>query len=227
MRKIAVVAALLGMAAVAVPAHAQDILGLTLRPTDAMPDGSVTGLIDLVSTGDGTEVSVDLSGAADALTIEDYEDATEFVVWAVDMDGVRHNLGPLNGDLVLEDAPVDFLVARIFMTAEADAEAQQPTGDRLYEVTLRRVDEVDTIPMQTESSDEPTDEDAGESADTEEEGSDAAGEGEDEGEGEGEGEEAQPKELPTTGDPVRDLLVLAALAIVLIGGGMRLRAVRI
>ncbi len=206
MRRFAFVVALLGLMAAVAPAHAQDILGLTLRPSDAMPDGSGTGLVDFVSSGSGTEVSVDLSGAAEGMSIEDFEGATDFIVWAVDMEGVRHNLGPLNADLVLEDAPADFLVARIFVTAEADAAATQPTGDRLYEVTLRGVDEVDTVPEQIDAADEPTEEEDAEA--TEE-------------------EDAKPSELPTTGDPMRDLLVLVALSIALIGGGLRLRTVKL
>ena len=209
MRRFALVVALLGLMATAMPTHAQDILGLSLRATDAMPDGSARGLVDFVSTGDGTEVSVDLSGAAEGISIDDFDDATDFVVWAVDMEGVRHNLGALNDDLVLEDASTDFLVARVFLTAESDAGATQPSGDRLYEVTLRNVDEVDTVPDDVDSSEEMADDDAASEEDAE--------------------EDAKPSELPTTGDPIRDLAVLLALATVLIGGGfsLRMQAVKI
>lgn len=211
MRRFAFVVALLGLMAAGATAHAQDILGLSLRPSEAMPDGSAPGLVDFVSTGSGTEVSVDLSGAVEGMSIEDFEGASDFIVWAVDMEGARHNLGPLNADLVLEDAPVDFLVARVFVTAESDAAVTQPTGDRLYEVTLRRVEEVDTVPEQTDAVDE--------AAEEEDEGEEAADE-------ETEAADAKPKELPTTGDPMRDLLVLVTLSIVLIGGGLRLRTVK-
>lgn len=213
MRRFAFVVALVGCMVAAIPAHAQDILGLSFRPTDAMPEGSAGGLVDFVSTGTGTEVSIDLSSSAEGMSIEDFDGASDFVVWAVDMKGARHNLGPLNADLVLESAPVDFLVARVFVTAEADANATQPTGDRLYEVTLRGVEEVDSVPEQTDASEEATEE---EDADAEEG-----------AEEEAEAEDATPKELPTTGDPMFDLMVLVALATVLIGGGLRLRTVKL
>ena len=87
---------------------------------------------------------------ADALVLEDYPDAEGWVVWAVDMDGRRHNMGVLDGNLVLEEAVADFVVARIFLTAEPALESAAPDGERLFVATLRSVEEVEATEVEEE-----------------------------------------------------------------------------
>jgi hypothetical protein len=184
------------------PAAAQDILGLSLRPTDEMPAGTARGTVDLVSEAGGqTNVHVDVSGAAESLKLEDHPGASAFVVWAVDNDGVRHNIGTLDEALVLADASVPFLVAKIYVTAEADAEAASPTGEQLFEATLRNVTEVEAPPAAAATgapaaaAPAPTEAPAAE----------------------------KPKVLPTTGAALPDGWVLAALALGLLAFGAWLR----
>lgn len=124
------------------PARAQDILGLSVRPTDLLPAGTARGSADILrSDAGGYLVSVDLSSAAEALVFDDYAGASAWVVWVVDMDGVRHNLGALDENLVLEDARTDGLVARVFVTAESAADVTTPSENRIFEATLRAVTE--------------------------------------------------------------------------------------
>jgi len=211
LRLLTATLAIIVFAAGTTPALAQDILGLSMRATEAMPEGTSRGLADIVDDGDGYAVSLDLSSAADALNLDDFDGAEAFVLWAVDMDGVRHNIGVLGDDGTLEDASVDFLIARLYVTAESDSAANQPTGDPLFLVTLRSVEEVDTV---AEEDAEDADEAASEAAD-------------DTDEGEAATDEAKPAELPTTGQPMRDLLVLLAMAGALLAGGLKLRSSRI
>lgn len=227
MRTLAVLIAFLAAAVLVTPAQAQDILGLTMRPS-ADVEGCPNGTADIMSEGDGYVVSVDLSGAAECLSGSEFESAGNYVTWAVDMDGNRHNLGTLSDDLTLEGAAVDYVVAKVYVTAEESADAVNPSADPIFSVTLRNVTEVEAQEDDMDAQDE---------ASEDEEGADEAGDEEDEAasdEAEEEGDMADeddadstPEELPTTGSLLRDLLVLAALATVLVLGGLRLRAVRL
>ncbi len=221
------------LAGLATSAHAQDIMGLSLRPTDAVPGSPGRGTVDITSSnGEGNyQIRVDMSGAADSLNLDDHDGATAWVVWAIDMDGVRHNIGSLDEDLLLEDAAVSYMVARVYVTAEEDPRAVQPS-EPLFSVTLRQVQEVDTIP-----ADEPADDGSGdEAADEGEDMADESTEGDQAEEGETSDEEGDsamasdeeetPAELPTTGGPISDMLMLVAIAAALLFGGMRLRAFR-
>jgi hypothetical protein len=202
---LAVAVVALGLVMRALPALAQDILGLSLRPTGEVPAGTARGTADIVvADGGGYLVSVDLSAAGDSLALEDFSGAEAFVVWAVDMDGVPHNLGTLGADNTLEDRPVDFNVARLLVTAEESADAANP-GEPLFQATLREValQEAAAEPTATPAA-EPT-------AVAEEAAEDGNG----------------PENLPTTGDPLRDLAVLAMVAAGLLAGGLRLRLVRL
>jgi hypothetical protein len=214
-RRILAAFVMLGLmlAGQATTAHAQDILGLSLRPTDAMPGSPGRGSVDITrSNGEGNyTIKVDMSGSADGMDLAEFEGATDWVVWAVDMDGVRHNIGTLDGDLMLESAAVSYMVARVYVTAESDASVKQPS-EPLFSVTLRQVEEVDTVPAdEEEASDEMADDEA-----ADEDAADAASD-----------EEETPAELPTTGGPLSDMLLLLAVAATLLFGGLRLRAVRI
>lgn len=198
----------------ALPAAAQDILGLSMRATDEMPAGTGRGTVDIV--GDGAnqfKVTVDLSGAAENMKLEEFAGATGFSVWAVDTNGVRHNLGQLDDSMVLKDAAAGFPVAKIYVTAEADAATASPTGKPLFTATLRNVTESDATATPASGAEattapatsagaaaaKPTDAPAAATA-------------------------QKPKELPTTGDLVPDLMVLAAVAAGLFLVGWRLRA---
>jgi len=206
MRKIAMALALGALLLSAQSAYAQDILGLSLRATSALPEGTPSGLADIESDGGTYAVTVDLSGAAEGLSLEDFDGADGFVVWAVDMDGNRSNLGTLDADLMLEGGSVENRVARLYVTAESDTAVINPTGDRLFQVTLRSVEEKEAMAGEDDAADE--------------------GEADDDGAAEEEADE-KPAELPTTGSLMRDLLVLLAVAGALILGGARLSRVRI
>ena len=197
-------------------AHAQDILGLSLRATSALPEGTPSGLADIESSGGAYVVSVDLSDAVDGLSLEDFDGAEGFVLWAVDMDGNRSNLGTLDEGFMLEGADVDGRVARLYVTAESDTGMANPTGDRLFQVTLRSVEEQEA----EESEDDAAEESEAEDDDADEGEADAEEDEEDKA-------DAKPSELPTTGNLMRDLLVLLAVAGALILGGARLRQVRV
>ena len=211
-------------------AYAQDIVGLSLRATDAMPGVASRGLVDIVkSTGEGNYVvKVDLLAAAEALDLTKFEGANAWVVWAVDMDGVRHNLGTLNEEFKLPEAAVDYLVARVYVTAEGDAKATAPGGEPLFSVTLRNVDEVDSPPADAAKSaaqaggtgtTAPTAKAEATTAATIAAPAAASGDQSKDG--------AKPKNLPTTGDPVQDVLMVLVVAAVLLFGGWRLRSVRL
>jgi hypothetical protein len=235
----------------AMPALSQDIFGLSFRPTEAS-DLSARGSVDIISSGDGYVVTVDLAAASDELSLDAYEDATTFVVWVVDMDGNVINVGELDDDLTLDDAEVDGVVAKVFVTPEADADGDAPEGQRLYELTLRNVAEVEQADDDAgdEASDDEGNEDAagddGDEAATDDEGDDASGDedaaddaddedanadadadadaADDDEDGEG---DEKPEELPTTGTDTRDMLVLLAVAAALLVGSISLRRARV
>lgn len=219
MRRIAVVFAGVAMWAVLTSpaAHAQNVQGLSLRAGEAMK-GSPSGLVDIVGNGDAATVMLDLSGAAETMKLADFDGAKAFVVWAVDMDGYRHNLGALSDELKLADVEVDYRVARIYVTAEADAGAAAPTGDPLYAATLRNVTEKDGAPAgaakasSAASSTSSSTSSTGAAASTGAAKPAAAG--------------AKPAELPTTGGGVGDLALLAAAAACLMFVGAKLAGVR-
>lgn len=230
MRRLAILLAILVAAALVTPAHAQDILGLTMRPS-ADVEGCPNGTADITSEGEGYMVHVDLSGAAECLSGSEFEAAGNYVVWAVDMDGNRYNLGTLDDSLMLEGAAVDYVVAKVYVTAEENADAVNPSSDPIFSVTLRNVTEVEAdeegMDAQDEESEEGADEDADEGSE-EGDDEDAAGdEDADEGDEGADEDEETPEELPTTGSLLFDLLVLAGMATVLVLGGLRLRAVRL
>lgn len=223
MRTLAVLIAFLAAAVLVTPAQAQDILGLTMRPS-ADVEGCPNGTADIMSEGDGYVVSVDLSGAAECLSGSEFESAGNYVTWAVDMDGNRHNLGTLSDDLTLEGAAVDYVVAKVYVTAEESADAVNPSADPIFSVTLRNVTEVEAQDDDMDAQDEASEDEEG--GDEEDEA--ASDEADEEGDmADEDGAESTPEELPTTGSLLRDLLVLAALATVLVLGGLRLRAVRL
>ena len=122
MRIFAMAAALFAAMVLVVPAHAQDIIGLGLHATEAMPDGTASGSVDIIKEGDEYEISVDMTAADDALNLDDYDDAEGFVVWAVDTDGNRYNLGTLGDDSTLTHTATGYMVARLYVTAEPDVD---------------------------------------------------------------------------------------------------------
>ena len=202
-RVLAIVAGLaLLMGTGALPAHAQDILGLSLRPTDAMDGSPGNGTLDITTTNGAGKytIKVDMSAAGEGLDLSAHEGATQWVAWAVDMDGMRHNLGALDGELMLESVPVDYMVARVYVTAEASAEVKSPSAP-LFVVTLRQVEEVETATDSAADDDGAADDESAEK----------------------ETKEEQPKELPTTGGPLQDMMLLLLVAAALVFGGMRLR----
>jgi hypothetical protein len=188
-------------------AHAQgDIRGVSFRPTDAMPPGTGSGSADISAAPDGTyRVSVDFSSQSETLVLDDFDGATAFVVWGVDMQGVEHRIGALTSDLVLEDASIDFLASGLIMSAEADADAASRTGDILFAITLRKVDKAaaaSTTGTATAAAPAPTPPPTAATSDS------------------------KPKELPTTGQLVRDLMVLAAVGLTLLVAGLQLKRAR-
>lgn len=211
MRRIALFLALAGLAVATAPVGAQDIKGLSFRATDAAPEGAGNGTVDIVADGDGYKVSVDLSGSADAFA-EKAVAGDHLVVWGVDMDGKRHNLGTLDDAYTLTDAAADFMVAKVYMTAEDDADAINPSSDPMFNLTLRTVTEVETAA--DEASMAAAESESASEGDTSAASAPAAA-------------PAKPQELPTTGTLVRDLAVLLAVAAAFVVGGLRLRAVRV
>jgi hypothetical protein len=200
----------------ALPASAQNIVGLSLRPQPAAPSGAARGSADIVeNTGGGYKVSADLSSNADTLKLQDYQGSNAFVLWAVDMDGQRHNLGALGKDLTLKDVAVAYTVAKLYVTAEPDPKAEAPTGQPLYQATLRNVTEVEAP---TAAATEAATETAATAAPTAEATAVAAATTT---------TPAKPSELPTTGSTAQDLAILAAIAMVLLLLGLRLRTVRV
>jgi hypothetical protein len=199
----------------ALPASAQDILGLSMRPTDEMPAGTGRGTVDIVSDGANQfKVTVDLSGAADNLKLENFEGATGFTVWAVDTNGVRHNLGQLDESLVLKDAIATDPIAKLYVTAEPDPAAASPTGKPLFTATLRNVTESEATATPATAAEATTAATTSAGAAAQPTGAPTATTAQ------------KPKELPTTGDLVPDLLVLAIVAAGLFLVGWRLRTVQ-
>jgi hypothetical protein len=201
-----VLAAVIALALGAVTAHAQDIVGVSFRPTDAMPPGTSAGTADIITNDDGTyTVSADFSRVSDALVLDDFDDASAFVVWAVDMSAAEHNIGALNEDLVLEGESVDYLVAQLLLSAESSADANSREGEVLFRTEIRKPDAsaatAATATPAAAASASPT----------------AAAADKD----------AEPKVLPTTGQLLRDLMVLAAVGVVLVLGGLQLRRARV
>ena len=213
MRKISILAVVIAGALVAggaLPVAAQDILGLSLRSTDELPSGTARGTADIVSGAEGQfTVSVDLSAAADDLKLADFDEAKAFTVWAVDTNGVRHNLGTLDESLTLKDAAAAFTIAKLYVTAEADGAATSPAGQELFTATLRNVKE--TSATATPAGAEPTDAKAA-AAPT----ATAAG-----------AAATKPDKMPTTGGELPDVLVVAVIAIALVLLGLRVRSVRV
>ncbi len=193
----------------AMTAHAQgDIRGVSFRPTDAMSAGTGAGSADISAAADGTyTVSVDFSTQTESLILDDFDGATAFVVWGVDMQGAEHPIGPLTKDSVLEDASIDYLPSGLLMSAEADPAAATRAGDILFKITLRQVDKAAaanataTATAAAEPTAAPT---AAAAAST----------------------STKPKVLPTTGQLFRDLAVLAAVGFALLLGGMQLKRSR-
>jgi len=211
----------------AMPVSAQSIYGLSFRTTDAAPTGAPRGSVDIVAADGGYVVTVDLSNAKDELDLGSYGGAKDFVIWAVDMDGVSENIGTLDGNLLLEEAEFPRLIAKIYLTAEPSASVEEPSGQRLYETTLRSVTEVAPQASDAESAamastaaataESPTEEAAAPTTAPEPtDASAAAKTGSD-----------KPKELPTTGSDLGDLIVLLVVSLILIGAGLKLRTVRI
>ncbi|MFN8422932.1 MAG: hypothetical protein U0470_05895 [Anaerolineae bacterium] len=236
MRRFLVVSGFVALlAALAVPAaHAQNVQGLSLRAGTALK-GSPNGTVDIVGDGATANVKVDLSGAAETMKIADFKDAKAFVVWAVDMDGYRHNVGALTDELKLADVKVDYRVARLYVTAEADANASAPTGDPLYAVTLRTVTEKDGAPAgeaKASGAAASTSSSAASSSSTSSSSSAAASSAPAAPAASSSSAKttaaagAKPANLPTTGGGVPDLLVLAAATMALLAVGARLAAIR-
>lgn len=218
------------LAAVATDTHAQDIVGLSMRATDAMPGGG-RGSVDIVKSQGASNylVSVDLAAAAEGMDLTEFEGAKAWVAWAVDMDGIRHNLGALNADSAIKDVPVDYMVARVYVTAEPDAAAKAPTGDPLFSVTLRNVKEVDTLPADSQAAAAQPAASATTAAAT---GAGAAAAATSVPAAQAPSaaaakDGAKPKELPTTGTWVQDVLAALLVATALLAGGWRLRSVRV
>jgi hypothetical protein len=192
------------LALAATTAHAQDIRGVSFRPTDEMPPGTGSGSASITVNDDGTyAVSADLSGLTNELVLDDFDGAGAFVVWAVDMTAVEHPVGALNADLVLEPTNVDFLVAQLLLSAEASADSSSREGEVLFRAKIREPDASAAAAATATPAAAPSPTAAAAATDDDE-----------------------PKELPKTGELVRDLLVLAAVGIFLIFGGIQLRRVR-
>lgn len=228
MRRTLAALAALGLAAsLAAPTYAQNILGMTMRPAPGSKDLAGTGLIDITrgETAGSYAVKVDLSKAAESLDLSKFEGASAFVVWAVDMDGMRHNLGTLDGKMALAETKVDYGVAKVYVTAEADAKAAAPSAP-LYVVTLRQVEEQESAPAAADSkaaasgatattdskAAAPTTASAGSTTATSPTAVAKAA--------------AKPSTLPTTGSGTSDLLVMGLLALLFVGVGLKLSGSR-
>lgn len=229
-RTLAVLAAFSLAAVVAAPIHAQDILGMSLRPAPGSTDLAGTGSIDILrgeKAGTYT-VKVDLSKAAESLDLSKFEGAKAFVVWAVDLDGQRHRLGKLDDKQALGDTAVDYGVAKVYVTAEADAEAASPSAP-LYALTLRQVKEQESAPAAADGK-------AAASAATATTDSKAAAPTAASGTASTTAgssptaeakKDAKPSTLPTTGSAKPDLLVMGLLALLFIGLGLKLSGGRV
>ncbi len=222
-RTLAALAALSLAAVLATPIMAQDIMGMSLRPAPGSKDLAGTGTIDILraeKAGSYT-VNLDLSKAAESLDLSKFEGAKAFVVWAVDLDGMRHRLGRLDDKQALADVAVDYSVAKVYVTAEADAEAAAPS-DPLYVVTLRQVKEQESAPAAADSkaaASGATATTATQAAAPTAASSSAAPTTEAK-------KDAKPSTLPTTGSARSDVLVMALLALLFIGLGLKLSGSR-
>lgn len=226
-RTLAALAALGLAAALAAPTFAQDIMGMSLRPAPGSKDLSGTGLIDILR-GDKAgsfKVKVDMATAAESLDLSKFDGAKSFVVWAVDMDGMRHNLGALDAQQALAETSVDYTVAKVYVTAEADAKAASPS-DPLYVVTLRQVKEQESAPAAADSKAAAS----GATATTDSKAAaptamattaSAAAASPTEAK-----KDSKPSTLPTTGTGATDLILMAMLAVLLIGAGLKLSGSR-
>ncbi|MFI0607805.1 MAG: hypothetical protein ACH37Z_07870 [Anaerolineae bacterium] len=227
MRRTLAALAALGLAAsLAAPIFAQDILGMSLRPAPGSKDLAGTGLIDITrgEKAGNFNVKVDLSKAAESLDLSKFEGAGAFVVWAVDMEGLRHSLGALDDKMVLADTLVDYTVAKVYVTAEANAKVAAPSAP-LYVVTLRQVTEQESAPAAdskavaaaaTATTDSkataPTTAAAGSTTAASPTAVAKA--------------DAKPSTLPTTGSGTSDLLVMGLLALLFVGVGLKLSGSR-
>lgn len=228
-RTLAALAALSLAAALATPIQAQDIMGMSLRPAPGSKDLAGTGTVDILraeKAGSYT-VNLDLSKAAESLDLSKFEGAKAFVVWAVDLDGMRHRLGTLDDKQALADVAVDYSVAKVYVTAEADAEAAAPS-DPLFLVTLRQVKEQESAPAAADSK-------AAAAGATATSGSQAAAPTTASGSAATSStaaptaeakKDAKPSTLPTTGSARSDVLVMALLALLFIGLGLKLSGSR-
>lgn len=222
MRRTLAALAALGLAAsLAAPTYAQNILGMTMRPAPGSKDLAGTGLIDITrgETAGSYAVKVDLSKAAESLDLSKFEGASAFVVWAVDMDGMRHNLGTLDGKMALAETKVDYGVAKVYVTAEADAKAAAPSAP-LYVVTLRQVEEQESAPAAADSKAAAS----GATATTDSKAAapttaSAASTVAPTAEAK---KDSKPSTLPTTGSGSSDLVVMALLALLFVGAGLKL-----
>lgn len=215
-RTLAALAAFSLAAALAAPIHAQDIMGMSLRPAPGSKDLAGTGTIDILraeKAGSYT-VKVDLSKAAESLDLSKFEGAKAFVVWAVDLDGMRHRLGKLDDKQALGDTTVDYSVAKVYVTAEADAEAASPSTP-LYALTLRQVKEQETAAAAPATADSKA------AAPTAASGSSSTTAGSSSPTAEAK-KDTKPSTLPTTGSAKPDLLVMGLLALLFVGLGLKL-----
>lgn len=228
-RTLAALAALGLAAALAAPTFAQDIMGMSLRPAPGSKDLSGTGLIDILR-GDKAgsfKVKVDMATAAESLDLSKFDGAKSFVVWAVDMDGMRHNLGALDAQQALAETSVDYTVAKVYVTAEADAKAASPS-DPLYVVTLRQVKEQEGAPAAADSkaaASGATATTASKAAAPTAMAPTAAAAAAASPTAEAK-KDSKPSTLPTTGTGATDLVLMAMLAVLLIGAGLKLSASR-
>jgi hypothetical protein len=196
----------------ALPAHAQDILGVSFRATDEMPPGTERGTADIRQADDGYLVSADFSNVADSLVLDDFDGATSWVVWAIGMDGAESNVGQLDANYVLEDAKLGFMPAGLLMSAEASADAGKRSGEPLFRVTLRQTTQATGTTAAAGTTTATT---AAPTATATAAAASAAT------------TSGKPKELPTTGGSLQDLIILALVAAGLFAGGMQIRRVRI
>jgi hypothetical protein len=210
---LALTALALVLAVGALPAHAQDILGVSFRATDEMPPGTERGTADIRQGDDGYLVSADFSNVASSLVLDDFDGAKSWVVWAVAMDAAETNVGSLDANLVLEDAKIDFMPAGLLMSAEASADADKRSGEPLFRVTLRQTTQSTAAATAATS---PTVAAAAPTATATTAAAAASS-----------ATAAKPKDLPTTGGALQDLIVLALVAAGLFAGGLQIRRVRV
>ena len=232
MRRTLAALAALGLAAsLAAPIFAQDIMGMSMRPAPGSKDLAGTGLIDITrgEKAGSYMVNVDMAKATESLDLSKFSGAKSFVVWAVDKDGMRHNLGTLDDKKALAKLSVDYTVAKVYVTAETDGKATSPSTP-LYSVTLRQVKEQESAPATADSkaaaagaatattdskSAAPTAAMATTASASAATSPTAAAK-----------TDAKPNTLPTTGTGATDLAVMALLALLFVGAGLKLSGTR-